>query len=134
MHPESSTSLKIYLVFLFLVVMVAGFRLVKVWAVALPFRAGSQNANRAYLALLKSSAASLKRWMVLTSLAWGLFTSTNLYRLCDRLLDDNRVGSLLVVFLVREFSSIFSLTILVALFAFLAQCHLSSRIQGIENS
>src|SRR5690242_7866627 len=118
-----STSLKIYMLFLLIVCITTSIKLVRIWRMAPPFRANRQRESSAYPPLLQSSAASLKQWISFTYLGWGVFASTSLYDLCNRLLDDRRVGSLLVVYLIREFSTTLTMVLLVALFGFLAQWH-----------
>ena len=129
-----SVSLKLYMLFLLVVCIVTSIKLVRLWRMAPPFRAQRQRDNSAYLSLLQSSAASLKQWISFTYLGWGVFASISLYNLCNQLLDDKRVGGLMVVFLVREFSTTLTMALLVALFAFLAQWHMSRRIQIFPNS
>jgi hypothetical protein len=129
-----SVSLKLYMLFLLVVCIVTSIKLVRLWRMAPPFRAQRQRDNSAYLSLLQSSAASLKQWISFTYLGWGIFASISLYNLCNQLLDDKRVGGLMVVFLVREFSTTLTMALLVALFAFLAQWHMSRRIQIFPNS
>jgi hypothetical protein len=122
------------MLFLLVVCIVTSIKLVRLWRMAPPFRAQRQRDNSAYLSLLQSSAASLKQWISFTYLGWGIFASISLYNLCNQLLDDKRVGGLMVVFLVREFSTTLTMALLVALFAFLAQWHMSRRIQIFPNS
>jgi len=129
-----SVSLKLYMLFLLVVCIVTSIKLVRLWRMAPPFRAQRQRDNSAYLSLLQSSAASLKQWIGFTYLGWGIFASISLYNLWNQLLDDKRVGGLMVVFLVREFSTTLTMALLVALFAFLAQWHMSRRIQIFPNS
>jgi hypothetical protein len=122
------------MLFLLVVCIVTSIKLVRLWRMAPPFRAQRQRDNSAYLSLLQSSAASLKQWIGFTYLGWGIFASISLYNLWNQLLDDKRVGGLMVVFLVREFSTTLTMALLVALFAFLAQWHMSRRIQIFPNS
>jgi hypothetical protein len=134
MTSEPSAALKMCILFLFVVCIVTSIRLISLWRTAPPFRAQRQRDNSAYLSLLQSSAASLKRWISFTCLGWGIFASISLYNLCNRLLDDKRVGGLLVVFLIREFSTTLTMALLVVLFAFLVQWHITMRMENFAKS
>ncbi len=134
MTSEPSTALKIYILFLFVVWIVTSVKLIRIWRMAGPFRAQRQRENPAYESLLQSSAASLKRWIRFTGFGWGIFASKSIYDFCDRLLDQKTVGSLVVVFFVRDLSTALTMALLVALFAFLVQWHIGRRIENLAKS
>jgi len=134
MTLEPSAALKVYILFLFVVCIVTSIRLISLWRMAPPFRAHRQRDNPTYLALLRSSAANLKRWSRFTGVAWGIFASTSVYDFCNRILDEKRVGSLVIVFFVRELSTTLTMALLVVLFAFLVQWHISRRIENLAKS
>ena len=134
MTSEPSASFKMYMLFLLVVCVATSIKLVRVWRMAPPFRAVRQGDNSEYVTLLRSSAASLKRWISFTYLGWGIFASMSLYDLCNRLLDQKRVGDLLVVFLIQDFSTTLIMALLVALFAFLVRWDVSRRIEHLPRS
>lgn len=133
-NVELSTSLRIYILFLFVVCIVACIKLVRVWCGALPFRLHQQAKNPNYLELLQASAVSLKQWISCVFLGWGIVASIRLSDVCDRLLDFKRAGSFVVVFVIREFSSLLTMTLLVVLFVFLVRWHIVNRIEHLRNS
>ena len=64
----------------------------------------------------------------------GDFCFKSIYDFCDRLLDQKTVGSLVVVFFVRDLSTALTMALLVALFAFLVQWHIGRRIENLAKS
>jgi len=134
MTTEPSAGFKMYLLFLLVVCVATCTKLVRVWRMAPPFRAVRQGGNPDYVTLLGSSAASLKRWISFTYLGWGIFASMSLYDLCNRLLDQKRVGDLLVVFLIRDFSTALTMALFVVLFAFSVRWHVCERIEHLPKS
>jgi|SRR5271165_2390199 len=134
MTVEPSTGLKLYVLFLLVVCVATSIKLVRLWRMAPPFRTERQRDNSAYQRLLQSSSASLKQWISFTYLGWGIFASISVCDLCNRLLDEKGVGSLLVVFLIRDFSTTLTMALLVALFAFLVRWHISRRIGYLPKS
>jgi len=57
----------------------------------------------------------------------------SLYDVCDRLLDEKRIGSFVILFVIEDFSSAFSMALLVVLFLFLARWHMLRRIEHLRN-
>ena len=110
MTVEPSASERLYLLYLLMVCIVTSVKIVRVWRSALPFALARLKPTTRYLQLLDSSACSLKQWFCLTLLMGALSCSLNVYRLCDRILDERRLGDLVLVFQVREFSTMLSLT------------------------
>jgi hypothetical protein len=131
---EPAASLKLYMSFLLVVCIITSVKLVKVWWKVPPFRTEGKKDNHPYSLLLQSTVASLKQWMSFNYLGWGIFASTSVYNLCNRLLDDKRVGSLVVVMIIREFSTTLTMALLVALFIFLTKWHISRRIEHLRKS
>jgi len=129
MHAAPTAIFKIYFLFLLTVSVVAFVKMMLVWRIVPPFRRARQELGAEYLALLKSTVDSLRYWRSLTYQGWAIFTSISLYELCNRLLDDRRVGDLLVVYLVREFSTTLTMALLVALVVFLLQWNLHRRME-----
>jgi hypothetical protein len=125
---ESSTTLKLYLLFLFLVWIFTSINLVRVWRIVAPFSSRQQQANPAYRGFLQTSAASMQHLINLTCLIMGLFASVTVYSISDRLLANE--GKILVIsFVIRYLSSMLTLGLLVSLYAFLARWHICRRIE-----
>jgi len=127
---EPSGILKAYIFFLLTVCVVAIVKLVRSWRLVPPFRSATHEAN---LTRLRMTIESLRYWRGMTYQGWGLFASIGLYQLCNRLLDQRRVGDLLVVFLIREFSTALTMALLVALFLYLVQWYLYRRAEKLAS-
>jgi hypothetical protein len=133
MHSTPNAIIKTYILFLLTVSAVAFVKMMLVWRIVPPFRKARPEHSPAYRALLESTVESLRYWRSLTYQGWGIFASISLYALCDRLLDEQRVGSLLVVSLVEEFSTTLTMALLVALVVFLLQWNLHKRVTRVLN-
>src|SRR5258708_28746757 len=114
MTREPSTGMMIYVLFLCLVCIVTRVKLVRVWRAAAPFRLSRQASSPAYLALLETSSSSLKQWIGSTFLGWGIVASISLTDVCSRLLDDKRIGSSVILFVIQDFSTALTMALLVA--------------------
>jgi hypothetical protein len=75
MTREPSTSTKIYMLFLLVVCIVTTGKLISVWRRALPFRLSQRAGNPDYPRLLQTSGTSLRQWICLTVLTWGVFAA-----------------------------------------------------------
>jgi len=125
--------MKIYMLFLFAVCVVTSVKLIRVWRTAPPFRLSRRACSPAYLQLLETSGTSLKQWIGVTFLGWGIFASISVYDVCDRLLDDKRIGGFVILFVIQDFSTILTMALLVALFSFLARWHMLKRIEHLRH-
>ena len=133
MTREPSTGMMIYVLFLFLVCIVTSVKLVRVWRAAPPFRLSRQASSPAYLALLETSSSSLKQWIGSTFLGWGIVASISLTDVCSRLLDDKRIGSSVILFVIQDFSTVLTMALLVVLFLFLVRWHMLKRIEHLRH-
>ena len=131
---EPSGILEAYIFFLLAVCVVTIVKLVLAWRAVPPFRLAAHKGSPPAMVRLRSSIKSFRYWRGLTYQVWGTFASLSLYELCDRLLDQRRVGDLLVVFLIREFSTTLTLVLLVALFLYFAQWHLYKLVEKLDKS
>jgi hypothetical protein len=102
---------------------------VKLWIAAPPFRLNRQSDNPLYLKKLQSAENSLRQWMALTFLVWGIFTWVSVYEVCSRLLDQKAFGGLLLISLVEEFSAALTLCLVVVLYTLLVRWHVMKRIE-----
>jgi len=84
--------------------------------------------------MLEASRTRLKQWIFCTFLAWGILTSTSLYGVCSRLLGEKRIGSGEYLFVLEDHAAALTMTLLVALFAFLVRWHLVTRIEDLHTS
>jgi hypothetical protein len=134
MHSTPNAITKTYILFLLTVSVVAVVKMILVWRIVPPFRKAGPEYSPAYRTLLESTVKSLRYWRSLTYQGWGIFASISLCALCDRLLDERRVGALLVVSLVEEFSTTLTMALLVALVVFLLQWNLHKRMGKLDNS
>lgn len=133
MTRTPSTIMEIYMLFLFLACIVTSVKLVRIWRAAPPFRPPRQGGRSAYLELLETSSSSLKQWLGSTFLAWGIFASITLTDVCSRLLDDKRIGSSLLLFIIPDFSTTLTMALLAALFLFLVRWHMLNRIEHLRH-
>jgi hypothetical protein len=130
----SSTSMKIYMLFLFVVCIVTIVRLIRTWWGAPLFRLSRQAGNAAYLGLLQASGASMKRWIGLTFLIWGIFASVSIHTFCEGLLVEKRTGRGQILYAIQEFSTTLTMTLLVVLFSFLVRWHMLQRIAHLRHA
>lgn len=132
MIREPSISIDVYMLFLFTIGVITSRKLIRIWKIALPFRPPDSVDVPNYLQILKTSTSSLTQWINLTFLCWGIFAAESLYKVCDRLLDENRIGKLVVLFIIEDFSAAFTMTLLVVLFVFVARWHVLKRIENLQ--
>jgi hypothetical protein len=129
-----STKVKLYLLFLLAVCVVTTIKLVKLWIAAPPFRLNRQTQNPAYRQQLENAKNSLKQWMAVTMLVWGIFTSVSVYDVCNRLFDQKVFGGLLLISIIADFSTALILCLVVVLFTLLVRWHIMKRIERFHKS
>lgn len=134
MMDGGSASLRPYALVLLIVCTVIILRLVSLWWKAPPFRAERQRDNPAYPRLLRSSSASLKRWISLLYLAWGICASRDVFQLCDSWMANKLWSISVLVPAVRELADILTVTLSVGLFVLLIQWHISWRLENLTQS
>ena len=132
--PVLSSSMRIYLLFLFVIVIVTATKLLRAWRTAPPFRLSRQAGNPTYIRSLRASSTSLKHWAAFVFLGWGICTCTSVHEFCVRLLDENRVGSFVILLAVLGFASTLTMTLLVVLFMLLVRWHLIQRIENLGSA
>jgi len=126
--------MKFYLLFLFVVCILASVKLVRVWRAAPPFRLSRKAGSPAYLQSLETSSTSLRQWIGSTFLAWGIFASVSLYDVCNGLLDSkSSIGSFVILFVIQDFSTTLTITLLVVLFLYLVRWHMLKRIERLRH-
>jgi len=126
--------MRVYVLFVLAVWIVTSVKLLKVWRVVPPLRSYRQAQNPGYQKLLEESDSSLKRWICLTLIGWGIYASYSVSDACYRLLGLKSVGQFIVLGVVEEFSVGLTLALLAVLFAFLVRWHVIKRIQRLGNS
>ena len=122
-------SQKLFMLVLLVACVAAGRKLVRVWRAQPPFRRLRESHRSQYALLLHSSAVSLRQWIVLAWLALGILASISVYDVCSGLLSNRGAGRLVFVFLVRDFSTFFTMALVAILFIFLIRWHILRRIQ-----
>jgi hypothetical protein len=128
-----STSMKMYVLFLFVVCILASVKLVRVWRAAPPFRLSRKAGSPAYLQSLETSSISLRQWIGSTFLAWGICASVSLYDVCNRLLESKgSIGSFVILF-IQDFSTTLTMALLVVLFLYLVRWHMLERIERLRH-
>jgi hypothetical protein len=132
MIREPSAGMNAYMLFLFITCVVTSIKLIKVWRIAPLFRLSRLVDRPHYLQLLLTSTSSLRLWIGLTFLGWGIFASVSLYKVCDKLLDENRIGNSVILFIIEDFSTAFTMTLLAVLFLFVVRWHLLKRIENVQ--
>jgi len=126
--PHISPSLRCYILFLSVAVVVVITKLVPLWIAAPPFRLLRQANNPDFLQRLRRARRSIQQWLLCTLLAWGLVASIDLFEASGRLLVAKPRDISLILFVVRGFLVGPEMASLVALLFFLAQWHLLNRI------
>ena len=129
--PHISPSLRCYILFLFVAVVVVIAKLVPLWIAAPPFRLFRQANNPDFLQRLRRARRSIQQWLLCTLLAWGLVASIDLFEASGRLLVAKPRDISLILFVVRGFLVGPEMASLVALLFFLAQWHLLNRIERL---
>jgi hypothetical protein len=127
-----STKVKLYLLFLLIASVATTAKLVRLWIAAPPFRLSRQAHNPAYLQQLEYARNSLKQWMAVTLVAWGIFTSVSVYDVCIKLLDQKAFGGLLLISIIADFSIALTLCLVVLLFTLLVHWHLMKRMECLQ--
>jgi hypothetical protein len=126
---EPSTSFKLYVLFLLIVSVVAATHLIKVLRVYPFLRVSRQADSSSAMVKLLSSSASLRFWMGCTWLAWGILMSTNVHTLCDHMLDETHLGVGVFLIVIRDYSAILTMTLVVFSVLFLVRWR---ALKGIE--
>jgi hypothetical protein len=129
-----STKLKLYLLFLLAVCVVTTVKLVKLWIVVPPFRFNRQPHNPVYWQQLENAKNSLKQWIAVTLLVWGIFTSVSVYDVCNRLFDQKVFGGLLLISIIADFSTALILCLVVVFFTLLVRWHIMKRMERLQKS
>jgi hypothetical protein len=132
MSREPSTSTELYILFLLAVSIVGSVKLIRVWRAAPPFKLSRQANSPTYLQLLATARTSLKHWIALTFLGWGLFASVNLSDVCNRLFDENTIRRFVILFVIQDFSTTLTMALLVMTFLFLVRWHIVKRIEHLR--
>jgi hypothetical protein len=130
---EPSTSLKVYMLFLFVVCVFASVKLLRAWRPAPPFMLSRKAGSPDYLQLLDNSSASLKQWIGASFIGWGIFASASVYDVCNRLFDSKQIGSFVILFVIQDFSTSLMMELLVVLFLFLLRWHMLKRIERLRH-
>jgi len=69
--------------------------------------------------------------MAVTLLVGGIFTSVSVYDVCNRLLDQEAFGGLLLISIIANFSTPLILCLVVVLFTLLVRWHIMKRMESL---
>ena len=127
MIREPSVSYKLYILFLLTICVVGIVKLWKVWRSGL----SSKRDSPAYIRDLQISASSLRQWIGLTFLGWGIFASVTLVNLCYRLLDEKVVGLGTFLLVLIDYATTLSLALFAIALLYLIRWHILQRIQRL---
>jgi len=127
-----SIKLRLYLLFLLVACIVTSFKLVRLWITAPPFQLKRQAGNTVYFHRLEHARTSLKQWMTLTLVIWGIFTSLSTSDMCNGLLAQKTYGSTLFIYILGEFSTALTLCLVVVLFMLLVRWYLMKRMEQLH--
>ena len=130
--PSLSPLVRIYALFLFVTAVATMGRLVALWIAAPPFRLSRKANNPDYLQELRTAYVNLKQWMVCILLACAFVASFELYQTSNRLLQAKASGPVVIFSPIRNFVVIPEMASFVALFLFLVQWHLLTRIRRLD--
>ena len=75
-------AIKLYVLFLFITCLVALTKLVRTWIAISPFVRHAVEKQQSALPLLERTAISLRRWIGLALLLFGIFTASTIERFC----------------------------------------------------
>ena len=128
---EPSLVSKLYALFLLIVWVTLFMKLMRVWAVAPPFKKPRLD-PASYRNLLSASSASLNRWICAVLLAYGILLSAGLYDFCSGMLSDNQTSAQVIVLTIQHYVAALSGALYTALVIFLARWHLLRRIERLD--
>jgi hypothetical protein len=131
MVSEPSAGMKCYFLFLLIVCVFSGIRIVKAWRAAPPFRRGEDATS---VPVLLSLEASLHQWVTLTFLGWGIFATLKATDVCHHYLEQSRILTGGVLFVLIDLLTTLSLALFLALFLFLIRWHTISRIARLQRN
>ena len=129
---EPSTSFKLYVFFLLLVCIVAVVKLLRAWRGAPPFRLSAKEESPTYVQELHASASSLRQWIGLTFLGWGIFTSISLVDVCYRALSEKVLGWATFLFVLTDYAHALNMALFAVLLLYLIRWHMLTRIDRLE--
>jgi len=133
-YSGPSIKLKLYLLFLLVACIVTIFKLVRLWIGAPPFQLSRQVGNPVYLHRLDCTRNSLKQWMALTLVIWGISTSVSVYDVCNSLLLQKTYGNALPIYILEDFSTALTLCLVVLLFILLVRWYVMKRMEQLHSS
>lgn len=122
-----STELRLYVIFLVLIVVVASIRMIRLWYAAPPFRLMRQANNPAYLRLLSATKQSLQQWMGCTLLSWAVFTSLTVTEFAHRALMQKATGIAAFLGEAENIGMTITLTLFIVMLLFLSRWHILRR-------
>jgi hypothetical protein len=126
-------SAKILILYLLIVCVAASVKLIKTWIPAIPFRLSARRNDQAYVGQLENSRDSLKQWMLLTLLLWGILTSIRIAEACQGLLMTKVIGTA-ILYVFQDIAESLTKTLSVLMFIFLVRWHILRRIEFLRRT
>jgi hypothetical protein len=133
MITEPSAETTVYTLLLFVVFIVAGVSIIKIWWMVPPFRGPRAIEPLVYRRLLETTRNRLRQWMLLAFLVWGLCESMEIGRVTFRLLGQPRNITPGILFAVRDFTTGVNMVLIDALLIFLLRWHILQRIERLRD-
>lgn len=122
---------KLYALFIVLVWAVLFIKLMRVWAVAPPFKKPRLD-PASYRNLLSASSSSLNRWIFAVLLAYGILLSAGIYDFCSGMLNEKQASGEVMIRNIQHYAAALSGALYTVLVIFLARWHLMIRIERLE--
>ena len=132
MLSEPSVGFRLYILFLVLVCIVAAINLFKIWRGAPPFKLSLKRDSPTYIQVLETSATTLRQWIGLTFLGWGIFASLDLVDVCNHFLEQGIVRGAGILLVIIDYSMTLNMTLVVALLLYLARWYMLKRIERLH--
>jgi len=132
MIREPSLAVKLYVLFVFGSSLVAAVKLIRSWIILPPFRRAAPESLVDILSAFDRPALSLRRWMNLNALAWGLVTCYGLLTALQGLSSQRLTGPSLLAWLAFDLLQPLPLFLWAVTILFLLRWHLLWRAERIS--
>ena len=120
---------KLLVLFLLATSVVALTKLVRTWIALPPFAKLSVDRVQSALPKLERTAVSLRRWLVLTLLAWALVTSVTIVNSCQTMLTWEKLSGWQTLHQISELSMTLTFALVVVTFLYLIRWYILNRIE-----
>jgi hypothetical protein len=126
----SYVPVRLFVLYLFATCVMALTKLVRTWVALPPLAKPSVDRLQSALPMLERTAVSLRRWLVLTVLAWGMATSFTIVSFCQRMLTwEVSLRWLITLSHVAQLSVTLTFALVVIAFLYVIRWYLLNRIE-----